>query len=63
MRLFIHTCVCIDIYIYIYTARMGVLPGEVRSDCAGPVSYEIRNVVYLPRWMTRFVSKTRNPKP
>ena len=24
-------------YIYIYTARTGVLPGEVRFECAGPV--------------------------
>ena len=47
----------------IYTARTGVLPGEVRFDCAGPVFYEIRDVVHLPRWITRFVSKTRNPKP
>ena len=45
------------------TARTGVLPGEVRFDCAGPVFYEIRDVVHLPRWMTRLVSKTRNPKP
>ena len=44
------------------TARTGVLPGEVRFDCVGPVFYEIRNV-HLPRWMTRFVSKTRNRKP
>ena len=45
------------------TARTGVLPGEVRFDCAGPVFYEIRDVVHLPRWMTRLGSKTRNPKP
>jgi hypothetical protein len=44
------------------TARTGALPGEVRFDCAGPVFYEIRDVVHLPRWMTRLVSKTRNPK-
>ena len=59
-------------YIYIHTyiqisnnipARTGVLPGEVRFDCAGPVFYEIRDVVHLPKWMTRFVSKRRNPKP
>ena len=44
------------------TARTGVLPREVRFDCAGPVFYDIRDVVHLPRWMTRFVSKTRSPK-
>ena len=44
-------------------ARTGVLPGEVRFDCAWPVFYEIPNVVHLPRWTTRFVSKTRNPVP
>ena len=32
-------------------------------DCAGPVFYEIQDVVHLPRWMTRFASKTRNGKP
>ena len=47
------------------TARTGVLPGEVRFDCAGTVFYEIRDVVHLPRWMTSFVFKreTRSPKP
>ena len=48
---------------YNYTARTGVLPGEVRFDCAGPVFYEIPDVIHLPRWMTKFVSKTRNRKP
>ena len=47
----------------LYAARTGVLPGEVRFDCAGPVLCEIRDVVHLPKWMTRFDSKTRNPKP
>ena len=35
-------------------------------DCAGPVFYEIQDVVHLPRWMTRFASKhtkPKNPKP
>ena len=52
-------------YIYIYMARTGVLPGEVRFDCAGPVFHEIRDVVHLPRWMVKFVSEyeTVNPKP
>ena len=50
-------------YIYIYTDRTGVLPGEVRFDCAGPVFHEIRDVVHLPRWMTKIVSKTRNCRP
>ena len=48
----------IHVYIYIHTARTGVLPGEVRFDFAGPVCYEIRDVVHLSRWMTRFVSGT-----
>ena len=43
------------------TASAGVLPREVRFDSAGPVFYEIRDVVHLPRLMMRFVSKTRNP--
>ena len=37
------------IHIYIYMARTGVLPGEVRFDCAGPVFYEIGDGVHLPR--------------
>ena len=40
------------IYIYIYAAGTGVLPGEVRFDCAGPVFYEIRDVGHLPQRLT-----------
>ena len=35
------------------TARTRVLSGEVRFDSAGRV----------PKWLTRFVCKTRNPEP
>ena len=71
----IYTNIIIYMYIYIYishayvityviyTVRMGVLPREVRFECARPVFYEIRDVVHLPRWMTRYVSKAGNPKP
>ena len=38
-------------------------PGKCVLTRAGPVFCEIRDVVHLPKWMTRFVSKTRNPKP
>ena len=54
--------ICIYVCIYIYRARAGVLPGEVRFDCAGLVFYEIRDFFHLPRWMSIFVSKTQNPK-
>ena len=30
-------CILCYVYIYIYTTRTGVLPGEVRFECAGPV--------------------------
>ena len=30
---------CINMYIYNITAKTGVLPGEVRFDCAGPVFF------------------------
>ena len=43
--------------------RPGRVCGEVRFDCAGPVFDEIRDVVHLRRCMTRFISKTLNPKP
>ena len=63
MYIYIFICICVYIYIHTATARTGVLPGEVRFDCTGPVLYEIRDVVHLPRWMTKFVSKTRNCRP
>ena len=63
----------IFVYIYIYSMhniytyiiiRPGRVccPGKFVFDCKGPMFFEIRDVVYLPRWRTRFVSKTRNPK-
>ena len=50
-------CVTV-IYIYIYTARTGVLPGKVRFDCAGPVFCEILHVVRLPKRMTKIFPVT-----
>ena len=67
MYMYMYTYSCIYVYIYIYyiynTARTGVLPGEVRFDCAGPVFYEIRDVFNPPRWKTKFVSTTQTLKP
>ena len=42
-------------------AKTGVLPGEVRF--AGPAFYAFWDVGWLAEWLTRFVSKTQNPKP
>ena len=61
--IYIYVYIYVYICIYVYTARTGVLPGEVRFDCTGPMFCEIRDVVHLPRWMTKFVSQTRNRKP
>ena len=44
------------------TARTGVLPGEVCFDCAGPVLYAFWDVGGMAECLTRFVSKTQNPK-
>ena len=57
-----HECIYINIntYVYIererdYTAKTSVLPSEMRFDCAGPVFFEIQDVVHLP--------ETRNQTP
>ena len=42
------------------TARTGVLPGEVRFDCAGPVFDEIRDV-HLPRWIDEICFQNMEP--
>ena len=47
---------------YNYGQDGGVPPGEVRFDCAGLVFYAIQEIVGLAEQMTRFVSKTQNPK-
>ena len=54
-----------NIYIYInaYTARTGVLPGEVGFNCAWPVFFACWYVGEMATWLTRLVSKTQNPKP
>ena len=46
-----------------FLATMGVLPGEVRFDCARPEFYPFWDVGQLATWLTRLVSKTQNPKP
>ena len=40
-------------FVYKYTARTGVLPGEMCFDCARPVFNEIRDVGNLPQWLTK----------
>ena len=47
------TYIYILIYIYIMRGKKGLLPGEVRFDCAGPVFYKIRDVFHLPWRKTR----------
>ena len=46
---------------YTYTARTGVLPGEVRFDCAGPVFYAFWDIGGMAEWLTGFVSKRTKP--
>ena len=49
--------------IRISLARTGVLPGEACFDSARPAVYAFWDVIGLPNWLTRFVSKTQNPEP
>ena len=54
----------VSVIIYeLNTARTGVLPGEVCGLTAqGRVFFAFWDVSGLPKWLTRFVSKTQNLK-
>ena len=53
--MYVRLCI---VYKCIITARTGVLPVEVCFDCTGPVFYALWDGGGLPKWLTRFVSKT-----
>ena len=51
------TCACIFACTCKCTARTGVLPGEVRVDCAGLVFSAFWDVGGMAEWLTRLFPK------